>query len=688
MPPRNKDQDLESEQPLQAVLLADSYYKRFMPVSVEKPKVLMPLVNVPMINYAIEFLAANGVHELFVFCTAHAQQIKEHVEQLHYPGLRLQVLISEDATSVGDAMRELDSMSKIRGDFVLMSGDVISNMDLSKVVEAHFKRRQTVPNAIMTKIFKKASPQHATRSVEDDAVLVMETATNEIVEYEQTSNKPGMSIQAERFENRTDLSFRYDLIDCHIDICGIEVIQLFTDNFDYQDMRDDFIKGILHSELAEDKLYAHVIANEYAARVHDPRVYDRVSRDILQRWTFPLVPETNMLAQKTSSPGSGVTSFTYSRGNLYKEKNVQLARTCVIGADVVLGSGTVIGDQSKISRSVLGRNCSIGQNVTLEGVHLWDNVVVQDNVSIKQAILCSHVVVRKGAVIHPGSILSFKVCIGEGFTVQPFTRLTVASLVDEDADEEDAEWVVPTNEQLKEMSWDPKHVGEGGVGRVYKSSMAVSELSVQSIGGNHPYVEVEGEADPFADDSSEEDEQYEEIPTNHFREEVQLTVRRGAEDNHALENVQLEVNSLKFAEDKSFSDCIDAFMPVIFDLADPNLALKQYIAALTKVLQHWAPFMKKFLFSRFEQESMIRTIETYALEHDKFASCFHCVLQVLYQVEVLAEDAILDWAAETESSDDEHKQKFFKQATPFVDWLKAADEEDEDEDEDAEEEDD
>jgi hypothetical protein len=84
--------DEEARTPLQAVVLADSFTQvrrartrvhaaaaragsgslrwrapaasqRFRPCSVERPKVLMPLVNVPMLDYTLEWLASAGVEE-------------------------------------------------------------------------------------------------------------------------------------------------------------------------------------------------------------------------------------------------------------------------------------------------------------------------------------------------------------------------------------------------------------------------------------------------------------------------------------------------------------------------------------------------------------------------------------------------------------------------------------------------
>lgn len=43
-------------------------------------QVLCPLVNVPMIDYTMEFLARNDVREVFVFCVSHGKQLEEYLQ--------------------------------------------------------------------------------------------------------------------------------------------------------------------------------------------------------------------------------------------------------------------------------------------------------------------------------------------------------------------------------------------------------------------------------------------------------------------------------------------------------------------------------------------------------------------------------------------------------------------------------
>ena len=119
----------------------------------------------------------------------------------------------------------------------------------------------------------------------------------------------------------------------------LQVPSLFQDNFDYGDIRRDFVHGVLTSDLLMKNIYCYVAKEGYAARVQDTRSYDAVrfvipsivshwvvidthfsSKDILSRWTFPLVPDDN-------HPGG--YAYDHLRGNKYvpKDNSVILSRS-------------------------------------------------------------------------------------------------------------------------------------------------------------------------------------------------------------------------------------------------------------------------------------------------------------------------------------------------------------------------
>jgi translation initiation factor eIF-2B subunit epsilon len=106
-----------------------------------------------------------------------------------------------------------------------------------------------------------------------------------------------------------------DLIDCQIDICSVEVPPLFTENFDYQDIRKDFLTGILESDLLGKTVYVDIVENGYAAHVSTQQMYKAVTNDLMMRWTYPLSPDNFTHLSKVG----GVHGLhTHSINNIYK----------------------------------------------------------------------------------------------------------------------------------------------------------------------------------------------------------------------------------------------------------------------------------------------------------------------------------------------------------------------------------
>ncbi|RRT66346.1 hypothetical protein BHE74_00041591 [Ensete ventricosum] len=100
-----------------------------------------------MIEYTLAWLESVGVEEVFVFCCAHSQQLKQYLNQSEWtkPAARFSVttIESHDAISAGDALR-IDGLTKIYKkefalplavitDFSIKTFDMVSKMDTSNI---------------------------------------------------------------------------------------------------------------------------------------------------------------------------------------------------------------------------------------------------------------------------------------------------------------------------------------------------------------------------------------------------------------------------------------------------------------------------------------------------------------------------------------------------------------------------
>ncbi|KAJ1964420.1 translation initiation factor eIF-2B epsilon subunit, GEF [Dipsacomyces acuminosporus] len=466
-PGKGNHAKVDREEELRAVVLADSFDQLFQPLALNKPRCLLPLCNVPMIEYTLEFLASSGVDETYILCQAHPDKLRAYIKQSkwargHSP-MKVITKVVQGASSVGDALREIDSSSIIRSDFILCTGVVVSNMDLSKVFAAHMAHKQRDKNQIMSMLLQEATPNHRLQDKSDESVYVIDPSTNKLLAINSSPALPRrrhMNIQTEVITAHPEVELRADLVDTHVAICSLEALALFTENFDYQTMRRDFIHGILTSDLLSSTIYAHILSGSscvlseasaavtaaatsaavpgslsgapgdpddfgeddlmfashsgYAAGITDTAAYDAISRDLIGRWTYPLCPDSN--------PVDG-PAYSYYRGAVYKSSSVVLGRESCVEHHVVLGPNCSVADFASVSDSVLGSGCRINEHAVIRGSYIFgDSKVGKDSV-VESSILGERVTILDNVVIERGCVIGDDVTIGPNIRVKAFTRI-------------------------------------------------------------------------------------------------------------------------------------------------------------------------------------------------------------------------------------------------------------------------
>jgi translation initiation factor eIF-2B subunit epsilon len=350
-------------------------------------------------------------------------------------------------------MRDLDSRSLLVGDFLLVYGDVVSNLPLESALAAHRARRVKDKNAIMTMVLREAGTTHRTKARGTSPVFVIDPEKDRCLHFEQMPNRDQshfLSIDPELLSGHQEIEIRQDLIDCGIDICTPDVLALWSDNFDFQAPRKGFLHSVLKDyELNGKTFHTHIISDHYAARVRNLHAYDSVSKDIVSRWAYPLCPDSNLVQGQ---------SYRLGKGNIYKEEGVILARDCVINSKTVIGRGTSIGDGSVITNSIIGRHCQIGRNVRIDGAYLWDYASVGDGSVVKKSVIANEASIGRKCTIEEGALISYGVAIGEGKTIRGEHRITRAKRRREN------------DEELIRGDPDLEVVGKGGDGFEFHDS--------------------------------------------------------------------------------------------------------------------------------------------------------------------------------------------------------------------------
>lgn len=688
-----------------------------MPLTAVHPRCLLPLANVPLIEYTLEFLANAGVNEVYLMCSAHADQIQEYIENSKWMGdnspFSVTTIMSIESRSVGDTMRDLDNRGLIAGDFLLVSGDVVTNMDFSKALQFHKQKKAQDKDHIATMVLNQASPLHRTRSQIDPAAFVLDKETNRCIFYQSippvSGKKTCISIDPELLEDfQGELQVRNDLIDCHVDICSPHVPQIFQENFDYQYLRSDFLKGVLTSDLLKKTIYAYISkdSSEYAARVESWSTYDAISQDILARWCYPLVPDSNLVEGN---------SYSYELNNIYKEDKIILAQSCKIGTSTSIGRNSSVGEGTQIKNSVIGRNCTIGKNVVIENSYIWDNAVIKDNSVLNRSIVAADAQIGNNVTLSPGSVIGFNVIIGDDKAIPHNVKIVETPIVtenefgdfDDESNSEDENEYEDGNAVPVLAVKDVELVGETGKGFAYESeiesgdeddeefvgngtysgiiyqmkSLNVSDDSIASVSNKkvkkHSHRRrlsmnsmISDNGGAFESDEGEEEED--------FGVEGLATVTRAIENNHDIDTALLELNTLRMSMNVTYHDVrsvtTQALVNKIVDFITTGTLTPQ--EAATKIFTKWGIMFKRQVFSPEEEVDLLNIVEEKSSVLDKAYNQIVLFLGVksFYDMEVVEEENILKWWNDGEN--DEVRTL----AAKFITWLQEADEEDSDED--------
>ena len=192
------------------------------------------------------------------------------------------------------------------------------------------------------------------------------------------------------------------------------------------------------------------------------------------------------------------------------------------------------------------------------------------------------------------------------------------------------------------------------------------------------------------------------------------TFLRCVKDRFGIENVIVELNGLRLAENRTFVDCASYIFTTLLGLAGPpptsvrpschalyqtafpdvtsKTGRSQLLAKVMALMREWGGLLRKFITSEDDEVDLLLALEEFCMEDGVFegtgehgaifATVFEGILQVMYHdnVDLLSEEGILKWAEE-KSGGTETERRFVNAASAFIEFLKDDDEDEDDEDE-------
>jgi NDP-sugar pyrophosphorylase family protein len=116
---------------MKAIILAGGRGKRLKPITDYVPKPLVPIKNIPIIEWQIKYLKKFGIEEVII-CTGYKQDMIKNYLNLKKINMKITFSVEESPLGTGGAIKKAGKRIKDKSFFVI-NGDIITNIDLKKL---------------------------------------------------------------------------------------------------------------------------------------------------------------------------------------------------------------------------------------------------------------------------------------------------------------------------------------------------------------------------------------------------------------------------------------------------------------------------------------------------------------------------------------------------------------------------
>jgi mannose-1-phosphate guanylyltransferase/phosphomannomutase len=371
---------------MKAVIMAGGEGTRLRPLTSNAPKPMLPLVNRPMMEHVIDLLVRHGIDEVVVTVAFMANAIRTYFGDGSEFGVKM--VYATEETPLGTAGSVRNAMEHLDERFLVISGDVLTDIDLGALIDFHESHQALATIGLV----------HVENPLEFGIVI--------------TRDDGGI----DRFlEKPTWGQVFSDTINTGIFVLEPEV-------FDYiePDRPVDFSSEVFPALLADGKPLFGAIATGYWEDVGTLEAYVRAHKDILDG------------AVEVNVPG-----FELSDG-------VWLGEGAEIHPEAVIHGPAVIGDNCRIeARARIGQYTVLGANVRVRSEAQLERAVVNDNAYLGEAVRLRGTVVgracdfRKGVRSEEGVVVGDECFIGEdallsaGVKIYPFKTVEAGATVND-----------------------------------------------------------------------------------------------------------------------------------------------------------------------------------------------------------------------------------------------------------------
>lgn len=354
---------------MKSVVMAGGEGTRLRPLTVNRPKPMVPVVNRPVMEHIVALLKNHGIGEIIATLQYQPAVIQDYFGDGSDFGVSMRY--SVEATPMGTAGSVKEISQDLDDTFLVISGDALTDMDLTDLIRFH-KSKGSVATLALTRVENPL-----------EFGVVITDGGGRIVRFLE---KPSWS---EVFS---------DTINTGIYVLEPEVFQLMEGRKAYDWSRDIFPKL-----LAMGKPMYGYISRDYWCDIGSLSQCLQANQDCLAGKVRISIPGEETRRGIWVGRGVEIDPSAEIEGPVVIGDGVIIRKDARVGEFTCVGPNTIIDSMAQLKRSVTMSQVYLGRNADVRAAWLSKGVSVGERASVGQGVVIGdESVVGESAVIKPG----------------------------------------------------------------------------------------------------------------------------------------------------------------------------------------------------------------------------------------------------------------------------------------------
>jgi mannose-1-phosphate guanylyltransferase/phosphomannomutase len=367
---------------MKAVIMAGGEGTRLRPLTINRPKPMVAMVDRLVIHHSIELLKIHGITDIIITVQYLANVLQDYFGDGSNYGVNITYSLEEVPLGTAGSVKNAEHL--LNEPFLVISGDALTDFNLSQIINYHLMHK-AIATMTLTRV---PNPL-------DYGVII----TDDHGHVQQFLEKPSWS---EVFS---------DTVNTGIYVLEPHILELM-DKGEKVDWSSQVFPGLLK----KGETLLGYIAEGYWTDVGNIQEYMRACSDYL--------------AGKVNLPRVG----QHIGGNIWVDKDADIAPDAQIHGPVFLGHGVKIRSGVIIHGPSFIRDYTIvDSNANIDRSMVWRNSYIGERAELRGAIVLRQSNVRSRAVLFEGVVIGDGVQVGSGAVIRPNVKIWPSKEIDEGA---------------------------------------------------------------------------------------------------------------------------------------------------------------------------------------------------------------------------------------------------------------